>query len=252
MEWRGSSPWQQKVSGRSRAEGWMWAEGCAHPSTVTVLLRRGQLTDYGPTLIAAMENGATRVWGSQDPTSRNSQVPGLCECIPNKARAPCCAWRACLLLTVRREKRSCLFYHTCSDTVSATTRQQTVVPSLTWASFQILRFWEKPQERKLCYYKGSAFAKSRKGTHTAVNAVSKELWSLEARNFITFGAGISLGVWPVPTWKAGTNPSSERPAWRRCCHRALDVGASGVSLPLAGGSPTPCDRLPSSSPCVSF
>lgn len=28
----------------------------------------------------------------------------------------------------------------------------------------MLRFREKPQERKLCYYKGSAFAKARKGT----------------------------------------------------------------------------------------
>lgn len=38
--------------------------------------------------------------------------------------------------------------------------------SLCWSEhhFQMLRFWEKPQERKLCYYKGSAFVKARKGT----------------------------------------------------------------------------------------
>lgn len=76
MEWRGLSPWHQKVSGRSRAEGWMSAEGCAHPSTVTVMLKRGQPRGCGPTptRIAPRENGATRVWGSQDPEPVRSQV----------------------------------------------------------------------------------------------------------------------------------------------------------------------------------
>lgn len=39
----------QKVCGRGRAEGWMQAEGCAHPAAMAVLLGRGQLMEYSPT-----------------------------------------------------------------------------------------------------------------------------------------------------------------------------------------------------------
>lgn len=165
MGWQRAPFWHQKARGSSRAEGRIWAEGCAHPSTVTVLLR-GQLMDCGPTPtpIASRENGATRVWRKQDPEPVRSQVsvnafltkPGL----PAETEG----LASCRQSEGKKDAASSFTRHT---VILRRLWQDSRQLSLYWSDhhFQMLRFWEKPQERKLCYYKGSAFVKAHKRTH---------------------------------------------------------------------------------------
>lgn len=149
---------------------WVWVGqkgGCEQravptPSIVTVLLRRGQLMDYGPTPIAPRKNGVTRMWGNQNPEPVRSQVsanvsltnPGLPA--GNEGLASC--WQS--------EGRKDVSSFTTHTVILYRLWQERRQLSLCWPEhhFQMLRFREKPQERKLCYYKGSAFTKARKGT----------------------------------------------------------------------------------------
>lgn len=136
-------------------------------------------------------------WGHQcvrEPGSKTSQVPGPCECIPHKARAPW-DWRACPLLTVRREKRSCLFNHTrwyCVENDKTADRCPFADLSIISKCSGFERCLRRENYATIKAMPSRKHAKAHGSSQ--LNSVSKKLWSLAASNSITSRDGISLGV----------------------------------------------------------